>query len=138
MIPCLKMRNGEFMPLQGNPALVSLDGERRAPLRVLLSPSWTAEQRAEFGVYLLTEEELRPKPTPERLQEMVVDIFNYARDIGRVAVLGLPHPVIFHSEDIQIGMERRTIEGWDRVPGTFGNFWRDNREALLAIAKMKG
>lgn len=36
----------------GNPVLVSLDGERKAPLRVILHSSWTAKDRAAFGIYL--------------------------------------------------------------------------------------
>lgn len=41
-----------FEPITGNPTLTSLDGTKRAPLRTILSQSWTAEMRAEFGIYL--------------------------------------------------------------------------------------
>lgn len=36
-----------------NGAIDSLDGERRAPLQTILHESWTAEERAEFGIYVL-------------------------------------------------------------------------------------
>ncbi|MFA5630348.1 MAG: hypothetical protein WC997_02450 [Porticoccaceae bacterium] len=43
--------NDEFRQIGGNPTMTSLDGELRAPLRVILASSWTAEDRAAFGVY---------------------------------------------------------------------------------------
>lgn len=51
MITVRKKEDGSFERISGNPVLLSLDGERKAPLRVILHPSWTAEDRAEFGIY---------------------------------------------------------------------------------------
>lgn len=59
MIIMKETREG-FERLTGNPTLTSLDGERRAPLRVILHPSWTDAERAEFGVF-----EVQPAAIPE-------------------------------------------------------------------------
>lgn len=53
MIPVLKTEAG-YEPASGNPALTSLDGARRAPLAVVLHPSWTDRDRAAFGVFMAT------------------------------------------------------------------------------------
>lgn len=42
-----------FEPIGGNPELDSLDGELRAPLLTILVDSWTPEDRARFGIYLV-------------------------------------------------------------------------------------
>jgi hypothetical protein len=42
------------------PILTSLDGETRSPLATILADSWTAEDRAAFGIYLVE----RAKPPP--------------------------------------------------------------------------
>lgn len=48
------LRTGdEYSRLIGNPTLTSLDGESRAPLRTILHESWTAQDRAAFGVYMV-------------------------------------------------------------------------------------
>jgi len=44
---------GDFTRLIGNPTLTSLDGETRAPLRTILADSWTEQDRAAFGVFLV-------------------------------------------------------------------------------------
>jgi hypothetical protein len=44
---------GAFEPIAGNPTLTSLDGEVRAPLATILHESWTAEDRAKFGVHVV-------------------------------------------------------------------------------------
>lgn len=44
---------GDFTRLMGNPTLTSLDGETRAPLRTILADSWSSEDRAAFGVFLV-------------------------------------------------------------------------------------
>lgn len=40
-----------FERIGGNPVLLSLDGKRKARLRVILHPSWTDRERAEFGIF---------------------------------------------------------------------------------------
>lgn len=42
-----------FERLNGNPTLTSLDGEIRAPLRTILHESWTEQDRAAFGIYMV-------------------------------------------------------------------------------------
>jgi hypothetical protein len=42
-----------FEPIVGNPTLLSIDGEVKAPLRTVMADSWTAEDRARFGVHLV-------------------------------------------------------------------------------------
>jgi len=41
-----------FERIEGNPVLLSLDGKRKARLRVILHESWTAKDRAAYGVHL--------------------------------------------------------------------------------------
>lgn len=50
MITVIETKDG-FEPIGGNPTLTSLDGECRAPLATILHPTWTAEDRAKFGIY---------------------------------------------------------------------------------------
>jgi len=45
------LREGNFITVGGNPTLTSLDGQLRAPLQTIMADSWTAEDRAAFGVY---------------------------------------------------------------------------------------
>lgn len=51
---------GQFERITGNPTLKSLDGTRKAPLRTIQHPSWSAEERAAFGVYVV-----EPASVPE-------------------------------------------------------------------------
>jgi hypothetical protein len=52
MMMTFAIATGETYRLaSGNPTLDSLDGETRAPLQTILHESWTAEDRAAFGVY---------------------------------------------------------------------------------------
>ena len=53
MIPVRETSPGVLEPLAGNPVLLSLDGQRKATLRTIMAPSWTAEARAKFGVHLV-------------------------------------------------------------------------------------
>lgn len=50
MITVRKTESG-FEPITGNPTLTSLDGARKAPLRVILHSSWTPQDRAQYGIY---------------------------------------------------------------------------------------
>jgi hypothetical protein len=72
MISVIETKDG-FAPIAGNPTLDSLDGETRAPLAVVLANSWTAEDRAKFGVYLV-----EPMEIPEGKE--VVGMPRYERD----------------------------------------------------------
>lgn len=48
------LKNGDVITeIRGNSTLDSLDGETRAPLRTLLADSFTAQDRAAFGLYLV-------------------------------------------------------------------------------------
>lgn len=57
MIAVIKTKDG-FEPIGGNPTLDSLDGEKRAPLATILAESWTTDDRAEFGVFLVEPMEI--------------------------------------------------------------------------------
>lgn len=63
MIAVIETESG-FEPVAGNPTLTSLDGEIRAPLAVVLHESWTAEERAKFGVYLVEPMEIPAGKVP--------------------------------------------------------------------------
>ncbi len=52
MIAVFETKDG-FEPIGGNPTLTSLDGEVRAPLQTILHHSWTAEDRARFGIFVV-------------------------------------------------------------------------------------
>lgn len=58
----IKKIGRDIQALSGNPVVVSLDGKRKAPLKVILHPSWTPKERAAFGVYLVDDD--KPKDTP--------------------------------------------------------------------------
>jgi hypothetical protein len=53
MIAVRETKDGTLEPITGNPTLTRLDGKARAPLQVILHQSWTAEDRAAFGVHLV-------------------------------------------------------------------------------------
>jgi hypothetical protein len=65
MITVRETKSGTFERLVGNPTLLSLDGEVKAPLKTICSPTWTPADRAEFGVYLV-----EPFVVPEGMQEV--------------------------------------------------------------------
>ena len=60
MIPVRETKSGQFERITGNPTLTSLDGTRKAPLKTIMHKSWSAEDRASFGVYLV-----EPAAVPE-------------------------------------------------------------------------
>ncbi len=60
MIPVKETKPGQFERITGNPTLKSLDGTRKAPLRTILHKSWSAADRAAFGVYVV-----EPAAVPE-------------------------------------------------------------------------
>jgi len=45
--------DGQWQRASGNPTLTSLDGETRAPLLTILHDSWSEQERAAFGVYMV-------------------------------------------------------------------------------------
>lgn len=53
MIIVREDKDGTITPIGGNPVLTSLDGTRKATLRTILHASWSAEDRAAFGVQLV-------------------------------------------------------------------------------------
>jgi hypothetical protein len=53
MITVIETKSGAIEPIGGNPTLTSLDGTMRAPLRTIMSPTWTAKERAAFGIYVV-------------------------------------------------------------------------------------
>jgi hypothetical protein len=53
MIVVKETGKGAFERVLGNPTLTSIDGKVRAPLRTIMHDSWTAEERAAFGVHLV-------------------------------------------------------------------------------------
>jgi hypothetical protein len=57
MIAVIETKDG-IEPITGNPTLTSLDGKTRAPLLTILHESWTAEDRAKFGVHLVEPAEV--------------------------------------------------------------------------------
>lgn len=54
MIPVREISTDTFVRLVGDQTLDSLDGTRRAPLATILHDSWSAQERAAFGVFLAT------------------------------------------------------------------------------------
>lgn len=52
MTPVRKI-GSQWLRASGNPTLTSLDGETRAPLLTILHDSWSDQERAAFGVYMV-------------------------------------------------------------------------------------
>lgn len=52
MIPVIEVLPDQFVRATGNPKLLSKDGEVQATLLTVLHRSWSAEDRAKFGVYM--------------------------------------------------------------------------------------
>lgn len=78
MITVIETKDG-FEPISGNPTLDSRDNETRAPLAAVLHESWTAEERAKFGVYLV-----EPMAVPDG--KVAVGLPRYERDRAGVVV----------------------------------------------------
>lgn len=80
MIPVRETKPGQFERITGNPTLKSLDGTRKAPLKTIMHKSWSAEERAAFGVHLVepaaVPEGKRPVGSPryERQGSAVVEV----------------------------------------------------------------
>lgn len=51
-IAVIKTNEG-YEQIWGSPTLDSLDGQRRAPLPIIMADSWTQPERAAFGVYIV-------------------------------------------------------------------------------------
>lgn len=49
----VKLTNGKFERITGNPLVQHITDDVHAPLHTILHPSWTSEDRAAFGVYLV-------------------------------------------------------------------------------------
>lgn len=79
MIPVLESAPDDFGPLPDGD-LTSLDGERRAPPSVILHESWTADERAAFGVFLAT-------PAPPPPAGKIIVLVRYERVDGDVVQL---------------------------------------------------
>jgi hypothetical protein len=136
MIAVQQMPDGSFQPIAGNPVLLSLDGNVRAPLRVILHESWTAEERAAFGVYLAKPVTVPDgkvaigSPTYQRSKDGTVievndladvpaddtttSIINIARALpaGHLVLVGLAYPVIITQSVITIGCEAHPASTW--------------------------
>jgi hypothetical protein len=58
-------------PIYGNPVLESKDGTTRATLETVLAPSWTAEDRAAYGIYVIEVEPIMPRERVEVSYQLV-------------------------------------------------------------------
>ena len=80
MITVRETKPGTFERIFGNPTLLSLDGNVKAPLRVILSPTWSAADRAAFGVYTVEQftvpdgKQVVGVPTYEKRDGVVVEV----------------------------------------------------------------
>ena len=80
MIAVRETKPGVFDPVAGNPTLISLDGKVKAPLLTILSPSWTPEERAQFGIHVVEQptvpegKEAVGQPRYERQGGKVVEV----------------------------------------------------------------
>jgi hypothetical protein len=54
-----------FEPIRGNPVLSSVDGKTKSPLHTILHASWSAKDRAAYGVYLA-----EPFETPDGMRRV--------------------------------------------------------------------
>lgn len=80
MIAVRETKDGSFERITGNPVLTSLDGKVRAPLAVIMHESWTVEDRARFGIYLVEPvavpdgKRAKGSPTYQRQGDAVVEV----------------------------------------------------------------
>lgn len=81
MIAVIETKTG-FERISGNPTLDSLDGQVRAPLAVVLHDSWTAEERAKFGIFMV-----EPMAIPEGKERAGASTFQRQRDGSVVEVV---------------------------------------------------
>lgn len=52
MVIAVQLIESTLLPVVGNPVLLRLDGQVKAPLFTILSDSWTDAERAEYGIYI--------------------------------------------------------------------------------------
>lgn len=143
MIPYLQTNAG-LMPLAGNPEITSLDGKSVAPLRTIVSSTWTEAERAAFGVVMMPDQQ-QPGSTVQDLKHVLIDAHNYAVSAGVLTLVGLAYPVIFHPDEIEIGCERHVTANWEAFDDKSiasmdaleaRRFWKANRSIILTVAKM--
>jgi len=48
----VREHEGTIARVDGNPVIVSVGGQRKAPLQTILAPNWTEYDRAAFGIYI--------------------------------------------------------------------------------------
>ena len=138
MIIVREIEPGTFERLTGNPKLLRLDGEVKAPLQTIMAPSWSAEDRAQFGVYIAepfvvpegmmiagsatyerrgdTVVELRPVEAIPRptVKQVASDMVEASKAIGddAIAIIGLDYPVAISGGQITIACESHTAAEW--------------------------
>lgn len=130
MIAVLEISPGQFIPAPNE--VSSLDGERRAPIATVLAPSWTDEERAEFGVFLV-------EPAIPPTGQTVIGS-SFARIEGEVRQVFETEPRPVSGADVDAERDRRIVAGM-----TYGGVRYQTREgdrenvqgaATLAFAAM--
>lgn len=102
MIPAWKNPDtGVWEPIKDNPTILRLDGEVRAPLAVIMAPSWTWAERWEYGVF-----ELEYVAPPEGYAVVFTE---YAFDGGKVRELH--HVEKIEQVAITVGRVRHVSRG---------------------------
>lgn len=114
---------GAFDLVYGNPTLDSRDGERRAPLATILADSWTDEERAGFGVYLVDE-------TPPAGHRWTGELALVAGTPAAVFVaLGLEELKAVRRADVKARQEALFLAGWTYDFAAAGTHTLDLRNA---------
>lgn len=154
---------GVFARISGNPTLISIDfvpyeetvvvgvdeegkdvtevrivdNRRKAPLQVILAPSWTAKERAAFGIYIV-----EPFVAPDGKAATGLDRFERDGDVVRQVfdVVDAPGP---SADAINAERDRRTASGFMFKGLLFQSRIEDQKRingagTLAAIAVMNG
>lgn len=94
-----------FKRVGGNPTILSLDGTRKAPLKVILHASWSAEDRAEYGIYHAI-----PLNVPVGMR--IVGATRFEMLDGVVREIGDFEPVPVHVAKKEMSIAEKAISDW--------------------------
>jgi len=126
-----------FERVGGDMTLLSRDGERKAPLRTILAQSWSADERAAFGIYIA-----EPFTVPDSKVRVGAERFERDGSVVRQVfdLTDVPGP---STADINAERDRRVASGFMFKGLLFQSRIEDQKRingagTLAAIAIMNG
>lgn len=127
--------NGVLSEISGNPTILRLDGQVNAPLVVLLQPSWTDAERAEYGIYIAV-----PFVVPDGYE--ISGVATYAfRDGSGNTIVDQTFPVQLIPSQVIFGDSRATtgtaILDYGVIPTFSASVFVDGQTNILATSKVQ-